>query len=152
FRLDLTNCHELTSLPEGLRVSTLVLTNCTSLTALPERLEAHFLQLDGCTALRTWPESARVTCGWVRARGCTALERLPPRLGPLASLDLRGCRQITEVPEGVEVLSWIDIGGTGIKGLPERLSRIAVRWRGVTITRRVAFSPESLTGPDILGE
>jgi hypothetical protein len=152
YKLDLTNCRELTSLPDGLRVSTLVLTNCARLTALPERLTANFLQLDGCAALQTWPESVEVTCGWVRARDCTGLEDLPEALGPVASLDLRGCRRIERVPERVKVLSWIDIGGTRITRLPDSLSDIALRWRGVPITRQIAFAPETLTGPAILAE
>jgi len=152
YKLDLTNCRELTSLPAGLRVSALVLTNCVSLTALPEGLETNFLQLDGCTALRAWPDNIRVTCGWVRARGCTGLEGLPPVLGPMASLDLRGCRRIDSVPEGVRILSWIDIGGTRISRLPDSLKEIALRWRGVPITSQVAFAPETLTGPEILAE
>src|SRR5882724_11642385 len=32
FKLDLTDCHQLTELPANLKVSTLVLTNCSQLT------------------------------------------------------------------------------------------------------------------------
>ena len=152
FKLDLTGCARLAELPSGLKVSTLVLANCTALTVLPENLDVHFLHLDGCSALRHWPESAQVRCGWVRARDCAALERLPEKLGPLASLDLRGCRRIESVPRGVEVRSWLDLGDTRIASLPENLRGIALRWRGVPVTPRIAFFPETLTGSEILSE
>jgi hypothetical protein len=152
FKLDLTDCHKLTDLPENLKVSTLVLTNCTRLTTLPEGLQVNFLQLDGCTALREWPQSAQVFHGWVRARGCFELQQLPSRLGPLASLDLRNCPRISAVPAEVEVRSWIDIGGTRITNLPEALHGIGLRWRGIPVTAQIAFSPETLSCAEILDE
>lgn len=152
FKLNLTGCEQLRRLPANLTVSTLVLTNCRSLTSLPENLRVNFLQLDGCTALRHWPQGAEVVNGWVRARDCTALEQLPSSLGPLSSLDVRNCRRLISVPAGVQVSSWIDIGGTGITSLPESLSHIGLRWRGVPVTAQIAFFPETLKGPDILGE
>jgi len=142
----------LVELPRNLRVSTLRATNCIKLAALPEGLATNFLHLDGCTALRHWPESAQVSCGWLRARGCTALERLPQKLGPLASLDLRGCRLLDRVAEGVRVGSWIDIGGTRISSLPDTLYGVALRWRGVPVTPQIVFFPETLRGPQILNE
>ena len=152
FKLDLTGCTSLTELPRGLAASTIILANCTRLAALPEDLRSNFLQLDGCRAMRHWPESAQVTCGWVRARGCAALERLPQVLGPLASLDLRDCRRIDSIPAGVVVRSWMDIGGTSITGIPETLRGVALRWRGVPITPQIAFFPETLKGSEILAE
>jgi hypothetical protein len=152
FKLDLTGCEQITKLPQSFSVSTLVLTNCVRLTALPECLDVNFLQLDGCTALRGWPETAQVARGWVRARGCSALEQLPSRLGPLASLDLRGCRRIASIPPGVTICSWVDIGGSRITSLPETVCHVGLRWRGVPVTAQIAFFPETLKGPDILAE
>ena len=152
FKLDLTNCTQIIELPKNLRVSILVLTNCTGLTSLPEGLRVNFLQLDGCTALRHWPESAQVLHGWVRARGCSQLEQLPSQLGPLASLDLRNCRRVASIPPGINVRSWIDIGGTRITSLPEPLAKVGLRWRGVPVNAQIAFFPETLNGGDILAE
>lgn len=152
FKLNLTGCDQLRRLPDNLKVSTLVLTNCHSLTGLPEELRVNFLQLDGCTALRHWPDNIEIVNGWIRARDCGALEQLPTKLGPLTSLDLRNCRRLQTVPPGVQVLSWIDIGGSGITSLPETLSPVGLRWRGVPVTAQVAFFPETLKGPDILAE
>jgi hypothetical protein len=152
FKLNLTNCNNLTALPANLKVSTLVLTNCTRLTALPEGLQVNFLQLEGCTALQIWPESARVTHGWVRARDCTELRELPPTLGPVASLDLRNCRRIDSIPEQAQIRSWIDIGGTRINSLPESSRGTALRWRGVPVSAQIAFFPETLKSADIIAE
>jgi hypothetical protein len=152
FKLDLTDCSQLTQLPANLTVSTLVLTNCLRLTSLPDQLRVNFLQLDGCAALRNWPPTAQVNCGWVRARDCSALEQLPAQLGPLASLDLRGCRRINAIPPGVAIRSWVDIGGTQITSLPETLPAIGLHWRGVPVTAQIAFFPETLNGQDILAE
>jgi hypothetical protein len=152
FRLDLTDCTELVELPRNLTVSTLLLRNCVRLVSLPENLRVNFLVLDGCTSLRKWPASAQVSHGWARARGCTSLEKLPEQLGPLASLDLRGCRRIASIPSGLAIRSWVDIGGTGITSLPESLRNVGLRWRGVPITAQIAFFPETLTGAGILAE
>jgi hypothetical protein len=152
YRLDLTDCHQLAELPANLRVSTLVLTNCSQLTGLPEGLQVNFLQLDGCAALQHWPQSAQVAHGWVRARNCSALKKLPAGLGPLASLDLRGCRQIEAIPSGTSICSWVDIGGTRITSLPETLHGVGLRWRGVPVTAQIAFFPETLNGSGILAE
>jgi hypothetical protein len=50
------------------------------------------------------------------------------------------------------VRSWIDIGGTGITSLPDSLSGIGLRWRGVPVSAQIAFFPETLSGSDILAE
>jgi hypothetical protein len=152
FKLDLADCNQLAELPARLAVSTLVLTNCTRLVSLPEGLRVNFLQLDSCTSLQSWPESAQVTHGWVRARGCSALDRLPEQLGPLASLDLRGCQKIASIPPGAGIRSWVDIGGPRITSLPEPVGNVGLRWRGVPVTAQIAFFPETLTGPGILAE
>lgn len=151
-RLDLAGSQNLERLPAGLAVPVLNLSGCTRLTALPEDLRVDFLTLDGCTALRHWPESAQVSIGSVSARGCTALERLPASLGPLTNLSLRDCARLREIPSGVHVHAWIDIGGTGIDSLPESLHGVGLRWRGVTVTPQVAFFPETLKAADALAE
>lgn len=152
FKLDLSDCTQLVELPQNLTVSTLVLRNCFRLISLPEGLKVNFLLLDGCASLREWPASAQVNHGWARARGCSALEKLPERLGPLASLDLRGCRRIASIPSEVAVRSWVDLGGTQINSLPEPLRKVGLRWRGVPVTAQIAFFPETLTGAEILAE
>jgi len=151
-KLDLSGSVHLKQLPRGLRVSVLVLRGCTSLEALPEEMRVDFLDVSDCRALREWPESAQVSIGSVTARNCVGLRQLPERLGRLTSLDLRGCEALGRIPIGVQVGSWIDIGGTRIVSLPEPLTRIGLRWRGVAITPQIAFFPETLKVEDVLAE
>ena len=152
FKLDASECPELTTLPPDLSVPVLVLRGCRSLKALPERLRCDYLDIQDCTSLEHWPDSAQVTIGSVNARNCRSLQRLPRHLGPVTSLNLAGCERLASVPDGVQVHSWIDIGGTGIRGLPDSLERVALRWKGVAVTRQIAFAPETLTAPEILQE
>ncbi|MES2692765.1 MAG: hypothetical protein V4773_04775 [Verrucomicrobiota bacterium] len=151
-RIDLTGCASLTSLPEGLKTGTLILQDCTALEALPENLSVHFLVLDGCRALKRWPESARVTLGRVSARNCAALTSIPASLGPVTSLDLTGCAAISALPQGVQVSSWLDLQGTGVRSLPESLRGVRLRWRGVTVSERVVFAPQTIPAAEILAE
>jgi hypothetical protein len=47
----------------------------------------------------------------------------------------------------------IDVAGSGLRGLPERLSRSArILWRGVVVPPDVIFRPETLTPEQILGQ
>lgn len=151
-KLCLAGSTRLEHLPEGLSVSVLDLTGCTSLAALPENLSVDFLTLDGCAALKHWPEAARVSIGSVSARGCSALPGVPASLGPLTSLNLRDCARIERLPEGIQVRSWLDIGGTRVVSLPESLTGVGLRWRGVSVTHQTAFFPETLRSADALAE
>lgn len=150
-RIDLSRT-KLRRLPDRLKTGTLVMQDCSQLEALPKDLAVHFLVLDGCRALSVWPESARVSLGRISARGCAALQSIPSSLGPLASLDLSGCSALTMLPQGVRVSSWLDLEGTQIRQLPESLRGVRLRWRGVTVSDKVVFSPESLTTAEILAE
>lgn len=150
--LDLSHSPALRSLPAGLTVSVLSLQNCTGLTALPENMSVDYLDISGCTSLREWPESAMVAAGRIIARNCTALERLPDRLGPLSSVDLAGCRRISAIPPGVDVRSWLDLADTGITGLPASLQGVGLRWRGMAVDARIVFFPEHLTAKMALDE
>lgn len=152
FRLDLSDCAELTTLPRGLKTGSLFLSRCTKLRALPEALDVNFLTVDGCTALVTWPESARVSHGSVSARGCANLEGLPRALTQLANLDLSGCRKISSLPDTLELSGWLDVADTALTSLPESLRGVPLRWRGVRIDAQIAFFPETLTATQILTE
>lgn len=152
YRLDLQGCRTLQSLPDGLHVGTLNLNGCSALKSLPEGLECSFLNVSGCTRLREFPAMGKIHLGNLIARDCLALSRLPDWLTDLAQLDLRGCGQITSVPPGLEIASWIDVGKSGIRALPSSLDGVEVRWRGVPVSRRVAFEPEQITAREVLAE
>lgn len=152
YRLDLERCRSLLSLPDNLKVGSLILRECVWLEALPEGLEVYFLDISGCTRITRWPERGRIEVGRLAARGCAQLRTLPPWLKRLAQLDLRDCANIRELPDGLTVSSWIDVAGTQIRSLPPSLHRVQLRWRGVAVDERVAFQPETITAEEILAE
>jgi hypothetical protein len=139
-------------LPTGLKVGSLLLGGCSSLEVLPEDLEVSFLDLSGCTGLKSWPLQASVKCGRLNVAGCTQLRTLPPWLGSISHLDLKGCGLLDELPDGLLVSSWLDLAETGIQSLPTSLQNTRLRWKGVPIDERIAFRPETITVPEVLGE
>jgi len=151
-RLILDGLSSLEELPPGLTVGALSLRDCTSLHALPEGLDTWFLDLEGCSRFHQWPKKANVHSGQVSLRNCIEVQTLPTWFGTLASLNLAGCIQLHEVPDGIRVSQWIDIGGTGITELPLSLADAQLRWRGVPVTPRIAFEPESITSKEALAE
>jgi hypothetical protein len=152
YRIDLEGCTGLRSLPEGLTVGSLVLRGCLSLEALPEGLDAYFLDISGCTAISQWPRRGSIQVGRLTARGCAQLQSLPRWMTRLAQLDLRDCRNLRALPEGLVITSWVDVAGTAIRSLPASLKGVQLRWRGVAVDERVAFSPELITAEEILAE
>lgn len=152
FRLNLSNCTRLETLPEGLRVGSLILRGCTALPALPEGLAVYFLDISGCTSLTDWPQQAAVQIGRLDARGCTRLRNLPPWLTSVAQLNLCDCVSLAELPDTLRVTSWIDLANTRITHLPTGVQRAQLRWRGVPINERIAFHPETITVSEVLHE
>jgi hypothetical protein len=152
FKLSLRNCVRLKMLPCGLTAGSLDLAGCTALESLPEDFDVSFLDISGCPQLREWPQSARLNFGRLRARNCSGLVGLPGWLRQISQLDISGCRQIAELPADLEVTSWIDLAGTGIRNLPPSWQGTALRWRGVPIDERIAFRHEEITAAEILSE
>lgn len=153
--LDLSNCHELDSLPTGLRVGSLRLQGCRSLTQLPEDLSCWFLDLSGCWALQKWPARAQIHSGNLNLRGCTAITYLPNYLGVLASLNVRDCSNLNELPENLRISGWIDIAHSGLanlKQIPKALQNVDIRWQGVRIPERLWLNPESIRIKEIVSE
>lgn len=151
FRLDLRDSPRLTRLPANLRVGSLVLRGCTALEQLPEGLDVCFLDLQGCSGLRRWPRRLTVRHGHLNLAG-TGFTELPPGVRQVAQLDLHDCPGIASLPRDLEVRSWIDVGGSGLRRLPPALKDVPLRWRGVAVSERVAFHPESLMVEEILAE
>jgi hypothetical protein len=151
-RLVLNNCKELAKLPEGLSAGSISLQNCVSLSALPEGLSTWFLDMTGCSHFETWPENGSINHGSLILRNCIGVRSLPRWIGRLAQLNLAGCVQISEIPNGIEVSSWVDIGGSGVTHLPQGLYGAPLRWRGVRVNERIAFHPEQLTAKEVIAE
>lgn len=151
-RLVLDNCKKLETLPEKLKCGSLSLRACSFLQTLPEKFSTWFLDLTDCRRFSIWPKKATLERGIVRLRNCIELQSLPKWMTNCAQLDLSGCVQLTEVPATLNVSAWIDVGGTGITGLPENLANAPVRWRGVPINHRIAFDPDSITAKEVVEE
>lgn len=156
--INLTGCKKLRSLPEGLVTGTLTLSYCTALEELPAGLSVAFLDLDGCTSLRELPEDLVLRGGRLILKGCAQLTHLPEGMGEVAHLDLSGCANIDSLPAGLTITSSIDVAGSGISGLPDPddapdfYDQVGIRWNGVAVSRQVAFAPETLTREEVLAE
>jgi hypothetical protein len=151
-RLTLNNCPKLRKLPDRFTAGSISLRNCTCLETLPEGLNVWFLDLTGCTAFNHWPKTATIDRGALILRNCASIQSLPSWLGRLAQLDLSGCVQIKEIPDGISVTGWVDVGGAQISSIPPSLAGAPLRWRGVRVSERVAFHPEALTAEEVLAE
>lgn len=151
-RMILENCRQLTRLPDNLTVGSLNLKDCVALKELPKGLNVTFLDIEGCSSLRKLPEDLTLNGGRLNARDCYWLSTLPENLGDVAELDLAGCLNLARLPDGLNITSWIDIAGTSITELPERFDHVGLRWRGVAISRRIIFEPETLTPDEIFNE
>jgi len=152
YRIDLEACTELRSLPAGLKVGSLNLQGCTGLEALPEGLDVYFLDISGCESLSGWPERGSVRIGRLSAASCPWLTHLPDWVGDLAQLDVSGCPNLRQLPEGLRVSSWIELAGSGLRELPASLQGTRIRWRGVPVDERIAFRPETIATKEVLGE
>jgi hypothetical protein len=152
YRLDLTGNPSLATLPPNLKVGSLILRDCTALTALPEGLAVYFLDITGCTALAGWPATAGAPIGRLIARNCTALTNLPAWMANLWQADLRGCLNLTTLPEGVHASAWIDLADTALTALPQSLHDTQLRWRGAPIDERILFHPETIQAQEVLNE
>lgn len=152
FRLDLSGCAELETLPRGLKTGSLILRSCTNLEKLPEDLDVYFLDIAGCSCLAVWPERASVRVGRLSMGGCTQLKNLPPWVKDLSQLDVADCENLTELPEDLRIASWLDVGGSGLTGLPEKLRSVPLRWHNVAIDERIAFQPETIVVEEIFAE
>jgi hypothetical protein len=150
YRMDLSGCFRLASIPEDLEVGTLVLRGCTSLVRLPDGLTVNFLDVTSCTALTHLPTHGAVRGGRLLARGCDRLETIPSWLTTVGRLDVSECPLITDLPAGIEITDWLDIGGSGVTSVED--PDVAIHWRGVHVSHRVAFQPETIQCDEVLRE
>lgn len=150
--ITLRDCKQLVSLPDKITTGSLDLRGCSSLTELPTGLNVWFLDIQGCTGINRLPKSAKIENGGLNVSGCASLKSLPAYIKKLGTLDISDCPMISTLPKNLRVGLWIDVGGSGIKSLPESLKNVGIRWRGVQINERIAFEPESITSREILKE
>lgn len=94
---------------------------------------------------RAW-DGMRVL-GHLDLHGEASLYSLPENL-TCTSLDISDCVNLTSLPAGLHVTNWLELAGSGISSLPNGHGFV-LRWRGVQVDDRIAFSP-SITGQEIL--
>ncbi|NJP06344.1 MAG: hypothetical protein HC837_12310 [Chloroflexaceae bacterium] len=152
FRLNLTGCTRLTHLPDGLKVGSLIVRGCTALEILPERLDVYFLDIAQCVNLIDWPNEASVRIGRLDASGCPQIRTLPPWLKRLSQINVSDCVSLMQLPDHLQITSWIDLANTRLTSLPAASSGVQIRWRGVPIDERIAFRPETITAAEVLNE
>ena len=90
--------------------------------------------------------------GRLNLSGCRLIRNLSPGLSDVAQLNLSDCPLIQKLPADLQVRSWIDVGGSGLKSLPRKMAGTPIRWRGVGVNERIAFRPETITIEEILAE
>jgi hypothetical protein len=103
--LDLDNCKNLTSLPDGLYVrGNLYLENCKSLKSLPDGLEVEgpYLNLINCTNLTSLPNNFKFG-GDLYLENCKSLKSLPDGLEVGGDLLLEGCTKLKSLPKNLKV-------------------------------------------------
>lgn len=149
-RISLDHSNNLVKLPAGLKTGSLSLEGCNALEALPEGLNLWFLNLDNCMRFKQWPATGEIRHGTLSLRNCVELQSLPAWLGELANLNLAGCSLINNIPNGLTVNGWVDVGGSAITSLPSSLDSATVQWRGVPVSREIAFNPDAITSKQVL--
>lgn len=149
--LDAEDCRSLKSLPP-LELEVLCLRGCQSLESLPDGLEAASIDLSGCHRLNDLPPSLAAAARRLQLAGCASLRAMPTCVGRLDWLDVRDCAQLHALPEGIAVRSWIDVAGSGLAELPWSLRSVRILWRGVEVSDRIAFHPDSIDVAEVLYE
>jgi hypothetical protein len=161
--LKLHRLGDLVGLPEGLAVpGRMELVRCPSLRGIAPGLRVGAdLILRRCGSVRELPEGLHVP-GTLDLRGCTQLEALPggmevgSALGTtpfVPALRLADCPSLTTLPDDLTLGGPIEVAGSGLRDLPDRLARSArLLWRGVVVPTEVVFRPETLTAEQILGQ
>ena len=149
-RISLDDSADLSYLPTGLTTGSLSLVGCNAIDAIPEGINVWFLNLDNCTRFKQWPAQGNLQGGTLSLRNCIDLTSLPEWLTTLANLDISGCALLNTLPNGMSVTGWIDVGGSGVTQLPQALDGVPVHWRGVPVSRDIAFNPEQITSQAIL--
>lgn len=152
YRLDLSDSKELRCLPDGLKTGSLNLSGCVRLEALPEGLDVYYLDISGCSGLSGWLHLGNIRFGRLTARRCSWLCALPHWITALAQLDVSGCVNLSDLPDGLTVSSWLDVTGTRIRQLPASLQGVRLRSRNVLVDQRIVFHPETISADEVLAE
>lgn len=150
-RIDATDCRLLQCV-EAIQVLELYLRGCTQLEQISEDLKVRLLDVAGCTSLSELPQVAARHIQVLDVSNCTNLAVLPSDLIHLERLNVSGCTRLTSLPEDIRIRSWIDVAYSGLEGTPHSLRSVRLLWRGMPVSDRVAFCPETITAEEIIQE
>jgi hypothetical protein len=150
-RIDATGCEYLQTVG-ALRVPELILHGCTALVQLSDDLRVRHLDVSRCGRLTELPATTAKSLWDLDVSECPSLAELPRGLGQLRTLNLRGCTNLRELPSDTRVHGWIEVADSGIEALPQSLQSAQVVWRGVRVSDRIAFYPDTITVREILRE
>lgn len=145
-------CEELTAISadEWLVRGDLLLNVCPKLVQLPSSITVNgIMSLTHARSLTKPPQSLRIDA-FAQSGGNRFLKR---RYG--VTLSLTDCANLKSLPLelALPVDGSVDIAGTPIESItPKQMKRLRFRWRGVAISARALFDPESLTADEVLGE
>ncbi len=149
--LTVRRCVNLEFVP-ALTVESLDLSDCASLSELPEGLRVCNLNVANCRRLTGWPVGGIAGLRRLNMGGCSQLSSLPSGVRQYDALDLRDCLSLQTIPERLRVAESLDIGGLPWRALPLSGRGFQLRWRGVAISGRALFHPETLTAAEVLDE
>ena len=150
-RIDAQDCRRLRTI-YSVRVQDLNLRGCVALQNLPDNLMVKRLDVSHCPRLIELPSKLAKHVIDLNVSHCTGLSALPEDLVHLETLNISGCTGLTSLPENIRIRSSIDLAGSSIKELPWSLRSVRIHWRGVPVSDRIAFHPETITVDEILEE
>jgi hypothetical protein len=164
--LNLRGSAWLHTLPTWLRCTSLVVDDCVNLSVLPSDLHAERLsarrtpslkEVDGRLSVRDTINLRGSGVQTIRAdlhatrlnlAHCTSLRQLEGRVS-VVHLDVRGCTSLQKLDDGVHVTQTLELAESGLTAVPSTL-RAGLRWNDVPVDAKVAFTPELLSGRDIM--
>lgn len=150
--LDAQDCRQLCRISGPLKVRWLNLSGCSALERVPDGVHARRIDLSRCTSLVEISSGAARRVQHFNVSHCSRLTQIPDSFERLETLNVAGCTQLETLPDGLHVRTWIDIAGSGLTGLPWSMRSVRVLWRGVLVSDRVAFNPETITADEIFSE
>jgi hypothetical protein len=152
YKLDLTDCKSLASLPDNLHTGSLIVRGCTQLKNIPDGLSIYFLDAANCTRLQAWGTTGQVEVGNINLSGCSQLRYLPDWIDKIAILNIQGCVNLHHLPDHLVVATMIELANSGLVALPEGCSKTELRWRDVIVDSKIVFHPEEITAQEVMEE
>jgi hypothetical protein len=118
--LDLRQCKNLQSLPNGLKVKFTLNLRGTNITSLPSDLQVGKNLILMYSQIEKLPDNFTVNES-LDLEGCKNLQSLPDNLRVNGYLDLNNCKNLESLPNGLKVKDFLNLRDTNITSLPSDL-------------------------------